>query len=1293
MYSVSNAYKTAMHDRVQSFRVRGNVGGVAFADENILAGSLSITNQCSGSDMIEIGQVYIGELNCTFLDLAIARNAWYGKEITIYFGQQLANGSYEDIPLGVFTVAEAEYTKSGVVVKAYDHMAKLDKTCSELIAGATPFNLARQICQRCNVTFETTEAQFQSFANHNVILSAYNESDVETYRDVLAWLAQTCGCFATASRAGGIVFKSYGSVAVDTIDDTNRFTDCSFSDFSTRYTGMSVVDMASQKTNYYSVTPDDALTYNLGSNPYLQIAASHSLTTMRRNVLNALASINFTPFTAKCIGNPAYDLGDVLVFTGGIADSTKLSCITRYTWTYNVGYEMTGAGKNPALATAYSKSDKNIAGLISRTTDNKLLHYTLLRNRQDITINAGAAQSVLLAQFLSSEGEHVRINVEVLLMAIPDDESLTVRAIYILDGDEVTTRYPTETWDAGRHILTLQYDVPNTEDGAHIFDLRLEVSGGRVFIAANDAYEVLTSTGIFSENVWEGTVRGEDGNLYLIIDGVAYKVPDSIEVTTPPTKTVYSDDEPLDYSGLVVSAVYGDRTKTVITDECELNPAENTPYSSERDDYVEVSYTYMQLNYSTGFNLAYNGILRIEMEALPDKLNYYEGELIDYTGARVVAVYQSGTTVDITAECTFIPSNGTVFNYDALKANSGLTTIAVTAPDRTLYAEGDILDYTGCEVWAYFADGSYQNVTSNAVFMPSNGSIVTSSTRDRVSVSYTAPSGEAASTNFVIRVTKLRSITAICSTPIVYRVGQPIDYSAVTVTANYTDGSTRDVTANVIYDPPEGTPITSSLKGALVKYTNAAGIMKTDTISVNVVQLTSIRATRPTKYEYRYGEAISYAGTVVTARYSDGSSEDVTASAVFSVVAGAIVGRSTPSAITVSYSDLEGTTVSTEIEIEIVTLSSLVIVSEPTKTSYGIGEALDLTGLVVRAMYSNASWDTVTNDCEFSPNDGATLSAQDTSVRVYYSNASFETALVDFNILVGMHVLSGISVTSPTKTTYKYGETLDYSGLVVTAQYLDGTSETVTTGISISPAEGSAFTSNTSISALVSYDEFTAPFTLTCNSITSLVLVLNPLKLTYTVGETVNYTGVLIRAVYADNSTTDVTAQCVFSPAQGTTLTTVGTRSVVVSYASQELTFNISVEVNTVKSLEITDNDTAIYAIGDTWDFSNVQVIGVYGDGSREVVSCVFSPAQGAMIVEDGDLPVTATYNGVSATFTRTVVGDSTFLNYVNYTKSDTEMSVRVKSLKLTAISPTTDITIYSKIAIDGKVYDVIIDD
>lgn len=683
MYSVSNAYKEAMHSRVQSFKLNGTVGDVFFTEENVLEGSLSITNQCSDNDSVAIGQVYIGELNCTFLNLSIDRNSWYGKEIIINFGQQLADKTYEYIPLGVFTIAEASYTESGVVVKAYDHMALLDKTCSHLVTGATPYNLAKIICNNCGVTLETSESDFGKFPNSRTTFAVYEQSDISTYRDALSWLAQSCCCFATASRTGGIIFKAYGGDAVDIIDDEHRFTGCSFSDFSTRYTGISVVNIDKQTTSYYSLTPDDALTYNLGSNPYLQYSVSHSLTTMRQNILNKLAEIDYVPFRATCIGNPAYDLGDVLVFSNGIADRTKKSVITKFTWTYGKSYVMEGVGKNPALVTGNSKTDKNISGLINRTMGSEQYICTVLRNGSAISIGDGQRQSVIFAHYLLTGASHVRFNFEVLLTATatqstdniaevtindniltlvptPAANLVTVKAIYKSDGTEITSRYPMEMWLSGKHILTLQYDLDFDDSIDHTFELWLEVNGGSVAIAPQDAYAVISSTGLAASNRWEGTFRADDGNLYIVIDGVAHKIPDKIEIGHYPSKITYVSDELLDYSGLIVFAVFGDGTKEDITSACVINPSEGSPYDSQEDEYIEVSYTIWTVSYATGFNLTHNYIASFEIIP-PTKINYRYGEVLDYAGFAVKAHYRDGTVVDVTASCNLDPAEGEIF--------------------------------------------------------------------------------------------------------------------------------------------------------------------------------------------------------------------------------------------------------------------------------------------------------------------------------------------------------------------------------------------------------------------------------------------------------------------------------------------------------------------------------------------------------------------------------------------------------------------------------------------------------
>jgi hypothetical protein len=564
MYAVSEKYKAAMKQPVQRFRMTGTIGDHSFTDENILAGSFSITNQCSGNDEITIGQVYIGELDATFMNMPISRYGWKGLEIKPVFGLRLSDGTYEDVPLGVFTVETAEWTASGIVVKAYDHMALLDENCNKVITEVTPYECAQRIASETGVPFANAEKDFESFANGTTMISETTTNDVETWRDLVSWLAQTLGCFATADRNGNIVFRAFNQTVVDTIDDAHRFTGGSFSDYVTRYTGLSVVNMEDSTTAYYAEDEDDGLTMNLGSNPFLQYGVAATKEEMARAILTSIQQIRYVPFTCRAIGNPAYDLGDVLVFTNGLADGDALYCITKFTFQYNQYFEMVGVGKDPSLASARSKTDKNLAGLLSNTDENQLVHYQFT-NTQVMEVGDGKRVPVASIRFATAtKASEVSLWAELLLdtklstshaigstklknVTIADasaptsaelqsditelqtsvsvlDERLTsaetelaspnkmtVTVSYTLAGDEIDY-HPAETYDvAGKHILTLHYYIGNVKaNTVYLFVIFLTASGGSIFLDTNSINAVIEGMGLAGTGKWDGTINAEE---------------------------------------------------------------------------------------------------------------------------------------------------------------------------------------------------------------------------------------------------------------------------------------------------------------------------------------------------------------------------------------------------------------------------------------------------------------------------------------------------------------------------------------------------------------------------------------------------------------------------------------------------------------------------------------------------------------------------------------------------------------------------------------------------------------
>ena len=551
MYAVSQDYLLAMKKPVQRSRMTGRIGTIPFVDQNILKGSFSISHQCSGNEEVQIGQVYMAELNVTFMkNMHIPRYSLKDKVIRAYHGLMLANRRYEDIPLGVFNVNEAEWTSSGVVIKAYDNMIKLDKACTVNSAIGLPYQLATMACDYCGLTLGTTEYEFSQFVNGSTILSMLTENDIETWRDFISWVAQTVGCNVMADREGKIIFKAYNQTVVDTIDETHRFKGCTFSDFTTRYTGISCVNIAEKTTSYYGLEVDDGLTYNLGSNPFLQYGVEEAKAGQRRAVLSALQQINYVPFTADMIGFPVYDLMDVFSFPGGLGDEDKLFCMTKYVFNYHGKYSMTGVGKNPALANAKSKTDKNIVGLLSQK-EHEGMQYTVFNNVEPVVVADGESKSVMLIRFIVEKKTHCQIEMEILVDVetteegeegawIENDAVCTVT--YYLNGEEIEQRVPVETWQDGRHILSLHYDLQAVAAQIHEWDVWLTMAGGQVSMGKYDILGVVAGEGLAGDSEWDGIIRAEDNvhpiHFYPMFRGVQ----DSAELSTHvPAKATSQD--------------------------------------------------------------------------------------------------------------------------------------------------------------------------------------------------------------------------------------------------------------------------------------------------------------------------------------------------------------------------------------------------------------------------------------------------------------------------------------------------------------------------------------------------------------------------------------------------------------------------------------------------------------------------------------------------------------------------------------------------------------------------------
>lgn len=320
MYPVSNAFLNAVKANARKYywtgRITTKAGNVYDFDQNdIVKGSGYITSQCCGSTEIELGTVYAAEMGISLFS-EIDRYTLEDAEVTLSYHLRLADGSFEEVPMGVFTVSEANRRARTLEIKAYDHMLRFEKSFNgfETIGNAYDFMV---LCsEACKVELAQARAEIEALPNGAELLSIYPDNDIETYRDVLYFVAQVLGGFFVINREGKLELRKYGNAPVLTVERKHRFSS-SFSDFITRYTAVSSTNQRTQTAEYYALDPDDGLTMNLGINPLLQFGLEETRGQLIRNILADISIVNYVPFDSDTIGNPALDLGMSSLFPAG----------------------------------------------------------------------------------------------------------------------------------------------------------------------------------------------------------------------------------------------------------------------------------------------------------------------------------------------------------------------------------------------------------------------------------------------------------------------------------------------------------------------------------------------------------------------------------------------------------------------------------------------------------------------------------------------------------------------------------------------------------------------------------------------------------------------------------------------------------------------------------------------------------------------------------------------------------------------------------------------------------------
>ena len=427
-----------------------------------------------------------------------------------------------------------------------------------------------------------------------------------------------------------------------------------------------------------------------------------------------------------------------------------------------------------------------------------------------------------------------------------------------------------------------------------------------------------------------------------------------------------------------------------------------------------------------------------------------------------------------------------IYAYDnSYRGNcAGAVTLTATVPVPTVAVTGVSLNKTSL---SFTGTGSSQTLT--ATVSPSNATnktITWSSSNTSVA---TVSNGVVKAVGFgtaTITAKSNNGKTASCSVTV-----NPIAVSGVSLnktSLSFTGtGSSQTLTATVSPSNATNKTLTWSSSNTSVA-TVSNGVVKavgfgtatitaksnngktaSCSVTVNPIQPTGIKATPETSTLYGLNGTVRLSANVMPSNATNKavtwSSRNTSVATVSSDGTVKAVGYGTT---VITATTVNGLTSNCTINVKKEEVTSLTIATKPTKTNYYVGDTLNTAGLTLKAAYNNGTTQTITGGFTCTPTALSTAGVQTVTVNYSGKTATFTVNVQDVT-------LSGIAIASnPTKTSYYVGDTLDTTGLKLTAAYNNGTTQTITSGFTCTPTALSTAGVQT---VTVNYGGKTATFT------------------------------------------------------------------------------------------------------------------------------------------------------------------------------------------------------------------------
>ena len=312
---------------------------IDFDEDDIVNGSASISMSTCGNNSFMFGTFNAAVLKIGIMDDEALNHDFAGGRIVL----QLTDGNTTSF-LGRYYI-DGEKTKrrnTQVSLTAQDGTAAFDTAISDAhkTTSFTPMTALQAACTACGVALAVND--LSGFPNYQITFTPSSKA-IQTYRDLVMWIAQMLAANAVCNRNGTLDIRHaryiYNSDPDYISDGTDR-VDCTFSDTRTYIRYLTAYSAGKPKTYTSSAVIQDAQaragTLTLAYNPLLDGMSETDCDTINNAILTDMGDFMQRQVSAKMFSVTDFALGDLIRFRGGKIDVRRsiLGVITGYVWRY-----------------------------------------------------------------------------------------------------------------------------------------------------------------------------------------------------------------------------------------------------------------------------------------------------------------------------------------------------------------------------------------------------------------------------------------------------------------------------------------------------------------------------------------------------------------------------------------------------------------------------------------------------------------------------------------------------------------------------------------------------------------------------------------------------------------------------------------------------------------------------------------------------------------------------------------------------------------------------------------------